>query len=172
MHHHVSVVSAAEGIRPDPPLCAAVHAAAAAAAAAATGTARRPASIPSAEAAVNLRGVFYYFFVLFLWGGKRKPPALRFRVAKREAGHHYLCIHLCSHWNNSPVPAVDFPTVWRSAPPQPFLFNGMSRWKRQASFCWDAQLEEKLLSRSHTYTYNASHASKKQERVPLSRMTM
>lgn len=72
MHHHVSVVSAAEGIRPDPPLCAAVHAAAAAAAAA-TGTARRPASIPSAEAAVNLRGVFYYFFVLFLWGGGAGP---------------------------------------------------------------------------------------------------
>lgn len=66
MHHHVSVVSAAEGIRPDPPLCAAVHAAAAAA----TGTARRPASVPSAEAAVNLRGDFYYFFVLFLWGEK------------------------------------------------------------------------------------------------------
>lgn len=89
MHHHVSVVSAAEGIRPDPPLCAAVHAAAAAAAAA-TGTARRPASVPSAEAAVNLRGVFYYFFVLFSLGGKKNPAGSEISGGEARSGPSLL----------------------------------------------------------------------------------
>lgn len=87
MHHHVSVVSAAEGIRPDPPLYAAVHAAAAAAA---TGTARRPASIPSAEAAVNLRGVFYYFFVLFSLGEKKNPAGSEISGGEARSGPSLL----------------------------------------------------------------------------------
>lgn len=43
-------------------------------------------------------------------------------------GHYYLCIHLCSHWNNSRAPAAPFAPLWgghqsRSAPPQLFLIQ-------------------------------------------------
>lgn len=46
-------------------------------------------------------------------------------------GPHYLCIHLCSHWNNSGVP--DAPLPLEGASP-PLCFAGlplieMSRWK-------------------------------------------
>lgn len=106
----------AEGIGPDPPLCAAVQAAAAA-------TALHLASSPFSNRAVNTSTFEAFTFgknCLGVLGGVVRP------------GHHYLCIHLCSHWNNSRVPAAYFPPVWgqhqsRSAPPLLFLFNGMSR---------------------------------------------
>lgn len=34
-------------------------------------------------------------------------------------GHYYLCIHLCSHWNNGRAPAAPFAPLWGAASEPP-----------------------------------------------------
>lgn len=50
----------------------------------------------------------------FFWEGGRGIDAGMVADAA-PLGHYYLCIHLCSHWNNSRAPATAFPPPWGAA---------------------------------------------------------
>lgn len=63
---------------------------------------------PPCSVVSNKRKLCYSFFL----GGGVDAGML---ADAPPLGHYYLCIHLCSHWNNSRAPAASFPPPWGAA---------------------------------------------------------
>lgn len=108
----------AEGIRPDPPPCTAVRAG--------CSTAWSRQSVQAKE-----RRTHELSKLLLLL-----ERVHSFSCVGARAGPHYLCIHLCSHWNNSRVPAA-------SLTPYGGREGGRQHHSRSATFLiqWDVPLK-------------------------------
>lgn len=70
-------------------------------------------------------------------------------------GHYYLCIHHCSHWNNSRAPAAPVAALWggsiRAAPLLRSFSYSIGRPAERmaaslASLCWDGGFKGKPTS--------------------------